>query len=97
MKTAKEWVNELVFGEAATTLVRKLEETVEMIQHDAQDSLRAQLAVAEAKCKEACGECVPSGGYDYFDEVCGLLRVTRCQRDQALEELARLRAARGEK
>jgi hypothetical protein len=45
------------------------------------------LLVAEQKCKEACGDSAPSAGHDYFDEVCGLLRVTRGQRDDASRQL----------
>src|SRR6266540_2560493 len=37
----------------------------------------------EAKLREACGGSEPSGGHDYADEVIGLLRVTRQQRDDA--------------
>jgi hypothetical protein len=49
------------------------------------------LEVAEQKCKEACGGSAPSAGYDYFDEVCGLLRVTRQQRDDKEAEIAEFR------
>src|SRR6266540_304601 len=37
----------------------------------------------QAKLREACGGSEPSGGHDYADEVIGLLRVTRQQRDDA--------------
>ncbi len=39
-----------------------------------------------AKLMEACGTSEPSAGHDWVDEVCGLLRVARCQRDAAWAE-----------
>lgn len=44
-------------------------------------SLTDELEKVKAKRKEACGSSVPSNGDDWVDEVIGLLRVTRGQRD----------------
>ncbi len=43
------------------------------------------------KLREACGGSEPSAGHSLIDEVCGLLRVTREQRDAAEQ-----RAVKGE-
>jgi len=45
---------------------------------------------AEIRILEAFPDLTPSAGHDYVDEVIGLLRVTRGQRDDAQEEIQRL-------
>lgn len=43
--------------------------------------------------KEACGGSEPSEGYTWVDELAGLLRVTRLQRDCAEERLRKSNVA----
>ena len=45
------------------------------------EELRGKLDKAMATAKEACGGSEPSGDHTYVDELAGLLRVTRGQRD----------------
>lgn len=54
--------------------------------------MRGVLARWERLLTEACAGSQPSSGHDVCDEVCGLFRVTRDQRDQAWKELAEVRA-----
>lgn len=49
------------------------------------------LTVRINKIKAAFPEMSPSGGQDYVDEIIGLLRVARLQRDMAEKENAALR------
>jgi hypothetical protein len=48
---------------------------------DENKDLRGKLDKAMATAKEACGGSEPSSDYTYVDELAGLLRVTRGQRD----------------
>jgi hypothetical protein len=43
----------------------------------------ATILMFEQRIKEAFPDITPSGGHDYLDELMGLLRVTRMQRDSA--------------
>lgn len=45
------------------------------------EELRGKLDKAMETAKEACGGSDPSGDHTYVDELAGLLRVTRGQRD----------------
>lgn len=48
----------------------------------------------QEQCRVACGyispETPPSDGHDWIDELCGLYRVMRLQRDDARNEVTRL-------
>ena len=45
------------------------------------EELKSELDKAMETAKEACGGSEPSGGHTYVDELAGLLRMTRGQRD----------------
>lgn len=52
-----------------------------------ESEISKQYEKAMSTAKEACGDINPSGDNTWVDELAGLLRVTRLQRDAAEKRL----------
>lgn len=60
-----------------------LEKIIESLRNCEPDKALIYAEKAFAFAKEQCGGSAPSGDHGYLEELAGLLRVTRSQRDAA--------------